>query len=60
MFGCYCYILKNKDIVGKCYPKYDNAIFLGYFTTYKECRVYKLRTQTIGNGIHIIFDNFEK
>jgi len=46
-FGCYCYILNNKEKLGKFDPKSDKAIFLGYFTTYNGYRVYNLKTQTV-------------
>ena len=44
VFGCTCYILNNKDILGKFDSKSDKGIFLGYSTSSKAYRVYNIRT----------------
>ena len=60
IFGCYCYILNNKEKLGKFDPKSDKAIFLGYSTTSKGYRVYNLKTQTVEISMHIIFDEYDE
>ena len=60
IFGCYCYILNNKDNLGKFDSKSDKAIFLGYSTTSKAYRVFNLRTRTLEESMHIKFDEFEE
>jgi len=60
IFGCYCYILNNKEKLGKFDPKSDKAIFLGYSTTSKGYRVYNLKTQTVEISMHVIFDEYDE
>jgi len=60
IFGCYCYILNNKEKLGKFDPKSDKAIFLGYSTTSKGYRVYNLKTQTVQISMHAIFDEYDE
>ncbi|KAJ9546541.1 hypothetical protein OSB04_019084 [Centaurea solstitialis] len=51
IFGCVCYILNNKDNLGKFDSKSDDGIFLGYSSISKTYRV-----QTIEETIHVKFD----
>ncbi|KAJ9547066.1 hypothetical protein OSB04_019609 [Centaurea solstitialis] len=51
IFGCVCYILNNKDNLGKFDSKSDDGIFLGYSSISKTYRV-----QTIEETIHVRFD----
>lgn len=56
MFGCKCFLLNNKDNLGKFESKIDKGIFLGYSLTSKAYRVFNLRTQTFEKSIHVIFN----
>ncbi|KAJ9541354.1 hypothetical protein OSB04_027860 [Centaurea solstitialis] len=50
IFGCVCYILNNKDNLGKFDSKSDDGIFLGSLLSLK------LTVQTIEETIHVRFD----
>ncbi|KAJ9565794.1 hypothetical protein OSB04_001760 [Centaurea solstitialis] len=56
IFGCVCYILNNKDNLGKFDSKSDDGIFLGYSSVSKTYRVFNKRRQTIEETIHVRFD----
>ncbi|KAJ9566852.1 hypothetical protein OSB04_002818 [Centaurea solstitialis] len=56
IFGCVCYILNNKDNLGKFDPKSDDGIFLGYSSISKTYRVFNKRRQAIEETIHVKFD----
>ncbi|KAJ9545145.1 hypothetical protein OSB04_024852 [Centaurea solstitialis] len=56
IFGCVCYILNNKDNLGKFDSKSDDGIFLGYSSISKTYRVFNKRRQTIEETIHVRFD----
>ncbi|KAJ9557296.1 hypothetical protein OSB04_011910 [Centaurea solstitialis] len=56
IFGCVCYILNNKDNLGKFDSKSDDGIFLGYSSISKTYRVFNKRRQTIQETIHVKFD----
>ena len=40
IFGCKCFILNNRDNLGKFDPKADDGIFLGYSSYSKSFRVF--------------------
>ncbi|KAJ9561415.1 hypothetical protein OSB04_006575 [Centaurea solstitialis] len=56
IFGCVCYILNNKDNLGKFDSKSDDGIFLGYSSISKTYRVFNKRRQSIEETIHVKFD----
>ncbi|KAJ9552775.1 hypothetical protein OSB04_016820 [Centaurea solstitialis] len=56
IFGCVCYILNNKDNLGKFDSKSDDRIFLGYSSISKTYRVFNKRRQAIEETIHVKFD----
>ncbi|KAJ9546421.1 hypothetical protein OSB04_018964 [Centaurea solstitialis] len=56
IFGCVCYILNNKDNLGKFDSKSDDGIFLGYSSISKTYRVFNKRRQDIEETIHVKFD----
>ncbi|KAJ9536026.1 LOW QUALITY PROTEIN: hypothetical protein OSB04_un000809 [Centaurea solstitialis] len=56
IFGCVCYILNNKDNLGKFDSRSDDGIFLGYSSVSKTYRVFNKRRQTIEEMIHVRFD----
>ena len=53
IFGCKCFILNNKDNLGKFDPKADEGIFLGYSSISKSFWVFNKRRQTIEETIHV-------
>ena len=56
IFGCTCYILNDRDHLGKFDPKADDGIFLGYSSVSKSFRVLNKRRQTIEETINVNFD----
>ncbi|KAJ9561765.1 hypothetical protein OSB04_006925 [Centaurea solstitialis] len=56
IFGWVCYILNNKDNLGKFDSKSDDRRFLGYSSISKTYRVFNKRRQTIEETIHVKFD----
>ena len=59
IFRCYCYILNDKENLGKFDSKLDKRIFLGYATNSKGYRIYNLKNQTVEISMHVIFDEFD-
>ncbi|KAJ9552849.1 hypothetical protein OSB04_016894 [Centaurea solstitialis] len=60
IFGCVCYILNNKDSLGKFDSKSDDGIFLGYSSISKTFRVFNKRRQAIEETIHVKFDESDE
>ncbi|XP_073304120.1 uncharacterized protein [Primulina huaijiensis] len=57
IFGCKCFIhINGKTHLVAFDVKADNGIFLGYSAVSKAYRVYNLRTLTVEESIHIVFD----
>ncbi|KAL5548818.1 hypothetical protein UlMin_004049 [Ulmus minor] len=56
VFGCKCFILNQKDDLGKFDSKSDVGIFLGYSTSSKAFRIYNRRTLVVEESMHVIFD----
>ncbi|KAI3747124.1 hypothetical protein L6452_09571 [Arctium lappa] len=56
IFSCQCFILNNRDTLGKFDPKADEGIFLGYSSISKAYRVFNKRRQTVDETIHVTFD----
>ena len=56
VFGCKCFILNNKEKLGKFDSKTDVGIFLGYSSTSKAYRVFNKKTLVIEESIHVVFD----
>ncbi|KAI3758325.1 hypothetical protein L6452_05885 [Arctium lappa] len=57
VFGCRCYILKDREYLGKFDKKADEGKFIGYSLASKAFRVFNLRTRTIQESINITFDD---
>src|SRR5574338_1481057 len=61
IFGSKCFILNTKDNLDKFDPKSDKGIFIGYSNRSKAYRVFSLRTNTIEETMHVLFDeNFKE
>ncbi|KAI3667434.1 hypothetical protein L6452_42491 [Arctium lappa] len=57
VFGCRCYILNDREFLGKFDKKADEGKFIGYSLASKAFRVFNLRTRTIQESINITFDD---
>ena len=65
IFGSTCFILKDRENVGKFDSRSDEGIFLGYFSTSKAYRVYNKRTMKVMETVNVVIDesldsSFEK
>ncbi|KAJ9556755.1 hypothetical protein OSB04_011369 [Centaurea solstitialis] len=56
VFGCRCYILNNRDNLGKFDKKADEGYFLGYSLMSKTFRVYNKRTKMVMETVYVTFD----
>jgi len=57
IFGSKCYILRDRENLGKFDPKSDEGIFLGYSTNSRAYRVYNTRTKTMMESINVVIDD---
>ncbi|KAG7564434.1 Ribonuclease H-like superfamily [Arabidopsis suecica] len=52
-----CYILNDKDYLGKFDSKSDEGMFLGYSETSTAFRIYNKRTCAIMESVNVVFDD---
>ena len=57
VFGSKCYILNDRENLGKFDAKSDEGIFLGYSTSNRAYRVYNKRTKTVMESINVRIDD---
>ena len=57
MFGSKCYILNDRENLGKFDAKSDEGIFLGYSTTSWVYRVFNKRTKIVMESINVKIDD---
>ena len=57
VFGCLCYILNDKDHLGKFDANSDVGMFLRYSTNSSAYRVFNQRTNFIGDNVNVVFDD---
>ncbi|KAI3692974.1 hypothetical protein L6452_32800 [Arctium lappa] len=57
VFGCRCFVLNDRDQVGKFSPKADEAKFVGYSSNSKAYRIYVLKSKHILESINVSFDD---
>ena len=57
VFDCLCYILNDKEHLGKFEAKSDAGMFLGYSTNSSAYRVYNQHTKFIGDNLNVVFDD---
>ena len=57
VFGSKCYILNDRENLGKFDAKSDEGIFLGYSTNSRAYRVYNKRTKTVMELINVVIDD---
>ncbi|KAJ9542267.1 hypothetical protein OSB04_028773 [Centaurea solstitialis] len=61
VFGCKCFVLNDREPVGKFDPKGDSAIFIGYAWDTVAYRVYIPRTKLVVVSTNVRFDDsFQK
>ena len=65
IFGSTCFILKDRENVGKFDSRSDEGIFLGYSSTSKPYRVFNKRTMKVMETVNVVINessdsNFEK
>ena len=56
IFGSTCFILKDRENVGKFDSQNDEGIFLGYSSTSKAYRVYNKRTMKVIETVNVVID----
>ena len=56
IFGSTCFILKDRENVGKFDLRSDEGIFLGYSSTSKAYRVYNKRTMKVMKTVTVVID----
>ena len=57
VFGCVCYILRDRENLGKFDAKSDEDVFIGYSTNSRAYRVYNMRTQTVMESANVVIDD---
>ena len=57
VFGSVCYILNDREHLGKLDSKSDDGVFIGYSMNSKACCVYNTRTQTIMESVNVVVDD---
>ena len=57
VFGSKCFILNDRENLGKFDAKSDEGIFLGYSVNSQAYRVYNKRTKTIMESINVVIDD---
>jgi hypothetical protein len=58
-YGSKCYILRDRENLGKFDTKSDEGIFLGYATNSRAYRVFNKRTETVMESINVVIDDEE-
>ena len=58
IFGSTCFILKDRENVGKFDSWSDEGIFLGYSSTSKAYQVYNKRTMKVMETVNVVIDEF--
>ena len=56
IFGSTCFILKDRENVGKFDSRSDEGIFLGYSSTSKAYQVYNKRTKKVMETVNVVID----
>jgi hypothetical protein len=57
IFGSKCYIIRDRENLGKFDPNSDEGIFLGYSTNSRAYMVYNIRTETVMESINVVIDD---
>ena len=59
VFGCVCYILRDREHLGKFDSKSDKGIFLGYAQNSRAFRVFNQRTNCVMESYNVLFDDLK-
>jgi hypothetical protein len=59
IFASKCYILRDRENLGKFDPKSDEGIFLGYSTNNHAYKVFNKRTKTVMESINMVINDEE-
>lgn len=57
IFGSTCYILRDREQLGKFDAKSDTGVFLGYSNNSRAYRVYNMRTETFMESSNVVVDD---
>ncbi|KAI3735686.1 hypothetical protein L6452_15194 [Arctium lappa] len=57
VFGCRCFVLNDREQIGKFSPNADEAKFFGYSSNSKAYLVYVLKSKHILESINVSFDD---
>ncbi|KAG7552201.1 GAG-pre-integrase domain [Arabidopsis thaliana x Arabidopsis arenosa] len=57
VFGCVCYILNDKDQLGKFDSRSEEGFFLGYATNSLAYRVWNKKREKIEESMNVVFDD---
>ena len=57
-FGSLCYILNDREPIGKFDEKSDDSVFLGYYSNSRAYRVYNKRTMVVMESINVRVDDY--
>lgn len=57
MFCCVCYILNDREHLGKFDDKSERGIFVGYYLNSHALRVYNPQIKTIPESVNVKFDD---
>ena len=57
IFGCTCYILNDRENLGKFDSRSDEGIFSGYSTHSMAFRVYNKTTNMVSDAVNVVFDD---
>ena len=60
VFGCKCYVLNDRERLGKFNSKSDEGMFLGYSSNSRAYRIFNLRTRRVIESINVVFSDSEK
>ena len=60
IFGSTCFILKDRENVGKFDSRNDEGIFLRYSSTSKAYQVYNKRTKKVMETVNVVIDKVSK
>ena len=57
IFGCKCFVLRDRESLGKFDSRSDEAMFLGYSQNSRAFRVYNLRMHKVMESINVVFQD---
>ena len=58
IFGSKCYILNDREHIGKFDSKNNEGVFLDYYNNSRAYYMYNMRIQTIMESANVVVDDF--